>query len=241
MRRIWWRLSLLGLAGLASLLLIPLERLVTVPIGPMLLRLLSTIQPALLVLGFTAIGAWAAPKVGLDAPAVRAWSDHRPVLPILRRQFPAAAAVALAVAAILIGYGAFVRGQEWGGSLLGFEVPLVTRLLYGGLAEELLTRWGLMSMLVWVAWRLGGRHEAVPAWCYWTGATFAALLFAAGHLPLLYRLLPDPPVGLLAGVLVGNTVPGLLFGWLFWRRGLEAAMIAHVLAHLLGAIGARLL
>ncbi len=30
-------------------------------------------------------------------------------------------------------------------------VPLPTRLLYGGITEELLLRWGLMTLLVWAA------------------------------------------------------------------------------------------
>jgi membrane protease YdiL (CAAX protease family) len=32
---------------------------------------------------------------------------------------------------------------------------------------------------------------------------------------------------LLAFIFVGNGVPGLVFGWLYWRRGLYAAMITH--------------
>jgi membrane protease YdiL (CAAX protease family) len=37
---------------------------------------------------------------------------------------------------------------------------------------------------------------------------------------------------LVTRVIVLNTVAGLVFGWLFWRRGLEAAMVAHATAHL---------
>jgi hypothetical protein len=33
-------------------------------------------------------------------------------------------------------------------------------------------------------------------------------------------------------VVFGNTVAGSLFGWLYWRHGLEAAMLAHAGAHL---------
>ena len=33
--------------------------------------------------------------------------------------------------------------------------------------------------------------------------------------------------------MLGNTLPGVIFGWLFWKRGIEAAMIAHALAHAL--------
>ena len=41
--------------------------------------------------------------------------------------------------------------------------------------------------------------------------------------------------------LAGNFIPGMLFGWLYWRRGLEAAMIAHALAHLLSTAALALL
>ncbi len=241
MNKIALWLGLLGLIATASLALVPLERLVPGPL-PMpvpLLRLLSILQPALLVLGATALGAWVAPKVGLDAPGVRAVAEGRPLLPVLRDQVPAAVAAGIATAAVLIAYSLFTRSLDV--SPLPFEVPLVTRLLYGGIAEELLMRWGLMSLLAWAAWGLGGRPDPVPAWCLWVGASGAALLFALGHLPVLFMAYPNPSPGLLAAVLAGNAVPGLLFGWLFWRRGLEAAMIAHALAHLVAAGAALLL
>ena len=41
----------------------------------------------------------------------------------------------------------------------------------------------------------------------------------------------------MAFVVVANTAFGVLFGWLFWRYGLEAAMIAHAMAHLVGYVG----
>jgi hypothetical protein len=39
---------------------------------------------------------------------------------------------------------------------------------------------------------------------------------------------------------VANSVFGVLFGYLFWRYGLEAAMIAHAAAHLVNYIAALL-
>jgi hypothetical protein len=44
---------------------------------------------------------------------------------------------------------------------------------------------------------------------------------------------------LIVGVLLGNFIPGLLFGWLFWRRGLEAAVLSHAFAHCVNAIVSR--
>jgi membrane protease YdiL (CAAX protease family) len=233
--QVWWRLSLLGIVGASSMALAPLERLVPVPIDPVLLRLLSTVQPTLLVLLAAALGLWAAPKVGLDAPVFRAWAEGRAVLPALRRQAPAAILAGLAAAAILLAFWSFVRGRPEAASLTAFEIPLVTKLLYGGIVEELLLRWGLMSLFAWIIWRIAGAPGKAPAWGLWTALAAAALLFAFGHLPVLHLLVPDPAPALTAAVLAANFMPGLVFGWLFWKRGLEAAMMAHALAHLFAA------
>ena len=108
------------------------------------------------------------------------------------------------------------------------------------MAEELHTRWGLMTRFVGIAWKVSGRRRLVPSWTYWVGAIIAPLLFAAGHLPLLFTLMPSPPVKMLLAVLAGNAIPGVLLGWLYWKRGLEAAMIAHALAHLIATLVAAL-
>ena len=63
----------------------------------------------------------------------------------------------------------------------------------------------------------------------------AALLFAAGHVPNLLMEVDMPPSWMIPAVLAANSVVGLICGWLFVRRGLEAAMIAHGSAHLISA------
>jgi membrane protease YdiL (CAAX protease family) len=229
----WWRLSLLGLIGTVSMLLAPLERIVPTDMPAMTLRLLSIVQPSILVLALAALGLWAGPRLGLDAPAVRAAAEGRPFLPALRRQLLPATMAGAAAALVLLFFWMAVASMPAAAERLGaLQLPLVTKLLYGGIVEELLLRWGLMSFFAWAIWRLAGRPEGPPAWCIWAAITVAAILFAVGHLPVLYLLIPAPPSELLLLVLAGNAVPGILFGWLFWRRGLEAAMIAHALAHL---------
>jgi membrane protease YdiL (CAAX protease family) len=60
----------------------------------------------------------------------------------------------------------------------------------------------------------------------WPANVIAAALFAAIHLPQAAALFGlSAPV--LTFVLVGNGLPGLAFGWLYWRRGLLAAMAAR--------------
>jgi len=230
--RLWLHLALLGLIGVASLILAPFERLAPVAFDPLALRLLATVQPAILVLLLAALGAWAAPKLGLDAPAIRAWSERRPVRPVLAAQLVPALAAGLAVGLILFGFWAFLQARPYAVPLPAFNLPLATKLLYGGLVEELLLRWGLMSFLVWCAWRLGGAPQPTRTWQLWFGLLAAAALFAAGHLPALFFIVAQPPAELVALVVGANFLAGAVFGWLYWKHGLEAAMIAHAFAHL---------
>ena len=97
--RMWWRLALLGLPGTLSVALIPLDGFGPPPFDPALLKLLAVAQPTVLMLLAIALGLWAAPKVGLDAPAVRAWAERRPILPALAPQLAPAAWAGLAMAA----------------------------------------------------------------------------------------------------------------------------------------------
>lgn len=101
-----------------------------------------------------------------------------------------------------------------------------TALLYGGIAEELIMRFGAMTLLVWLIFRLTGKRRAAV----WAGIAGAALLFAAGHIPALLGL--TQPDGLLVLRTLGlNAALGLLYGWLYASRSLEHAMLAHGATH----------
>jgi membrane protease YdiL (CAAX protease family) len=122
-----------------------------------------------------------------------------------------------------------------------FNPPLLARMLYGGLTEELLLRWGLMTALVWLTWRfLQHRRGAPRAGYVWLAIVVSALLFGAGHLPAASALIGKLDGGIVAFVVGANAVFGMLFGYLFWRFGLEAAMIAHAMAHLVNYLASLL-
>ena len=234
--RLGLALLALGVVALLSLLLAPLELLqpAAVHLPPLAFRSVALINPVILLVVAVAIGTWLAPSVGLDAPLVRALIRGEGAGAVLRQQILPALAVGLVTAFILYGYSVITTPWFAAATKLP-DVPMAiaTKLLYGGVVEELLTRWGIMTLFIWAGWRLMRRPDPVPSALYLVGAALAALLFAAGHLPLLYLMMPSPPAGLIAAVIIGNSLPGFLFGLLFWRRGLEAAMIAHAAAHLL--------
>ncbi len=106
---------------------------------------------------------------------------------------------------------------------------VITKLLYGGITEEILVRYGLMSFVIWLLSKIFHfKHNSI----YWTGIILSALFFALGHLPIVYNSIQSPSLLLLFYIILGNSFAGILFGYLYWKKGLESAMIAHIISHL---------
>ena len=66
------------------------------------------------------------------------------------------------------------------------------------------------------------------------------VVFGAGHLPTTATVLSLTPL-LIARALVLNGIGGIVFGWLYWKRGLLAAMLAHFSADIVLHVAAPLL
>src|SRR5690606_37422089 len=122
----------------------------------------------------------------------------------------------------------------------GVALPWYSKLLYGGITEEILVRWGVMSFLVWASYRLTQRKDSeVGAHNFVIGILIAALVFAAGHLPAALAISSQLTAPLVAYILVGNASFGVIAGYLYWKLGLECAILAHMVAHLvMNALGA---
>ncbi len=104
---------------------------------------------------------------------------------------------------------------------------------YGGIAEEVLLRLFVMSLLVWLGSFLGRTAEGKPtAAVVWTANILAAVLFGLGHLPATATLVPLTPLIVVRAVVL-NGLLGIAFGWLYWKRGLEAAIVAHFSADII--------
>jgi hypothetical protein len=236
-----------GLAGVFSVLLIDLSALVAllpvqagaeIPRITPVIKLLSVIQPGILLALAVLAGVAFAPKVGLSSPVAEAAASGSPVGPAFKPQ------IVPGIIGGLLGGGAIVAATLLAKPFFSAEtvaritafgrlVPLPTRLLYGGITEELLLRWGVMTLLVWAAWRLLQRREGEPKPAYFVGAiVISSLVFGVGHLPVAYVILPEATVALTLYVIVANSIFGLIAGYLYWKRGLESAMLAHMLAHI---------
>ncbi|MEJ8547031.1 CPBP family intramembrane glutamic endopeptidase [Brevibacillus borstelensis] len=232
-------LFLAGLVGVIALVPTSVRQLQHVPglpdIPVPVLAILSMLQPLVLLAIAVAVGTWLAPRVGLTSLLADKTTKGEPLWNRLRPQMPAALAFGLVAAVILPLLDIFF--QPWLPASLTSAAPprdlsfTVSAMLYGGITEELLLRWGMMPLLAWIGWRLFQRRRAVPgAAVMVTAIVISALLFGAGHLGAVSVLAPLTPVLIIRTILL-NAAGGILFGWLFWKHSLEAAMVAHASAH----------
>jgi hypothetical protein len=221
----------LGLPGIASLFLV-LPPVAGVP-APLLV-----LNPLLLLVALALVGAWTAPHAKfVSRVAARASGLVIPCLPpgwlrLLAIGAGAGIAIALADHATrAVWQPAPLRPpslvESWN------LTATIVGLLYGGVVEEILMRWGLMSLFVLGAWKLLSRHApAPPPAAIWTGIVLAALVFAAGHLPVLMASGAEIGTPLLFRTFFWNGALGILFGWLYAARDLESAMLAHAGFHI---------
>lgn len=115
-----------------------------------------------------------------------------------------------------------------------YGLPLLPKILYGGLTEELLLRFGMLSLVMWLMWKALGHPRQRPGWLLgWSAIAVAALLSGGIPVYLGWTVTGTLATAVVAQLLVCEIVYGLLAGIMFWRYGLESAMLAHVVTYLL--------
>jgi len=98
---------------------------------------------------------------------------------------------------------------------------------YGGIGEEILLRLFLMTLIVWIISKFTKSKAPIKNNnIMWISIIIAALLFGVGHLPATAGLISLTPLVIFRALLL-NGIGGIVFGWLYWKKGLESAMIAH--------------
>jgi len=242
-------LWLAGMLGVLAFTLLPLPPALTgrdLPIPLWVIQLLGVVQSGVTLAIAVAIGTRLAPRVGLAAPAFEALVARRGPLRALGPQLLPGVAGGVLGALVLRAFAHAAPAEIDAVAASGFDPSLLVRILYGGITEELLLRWGVMTLLVWLldlpgralrrrrgADRTGG--GAPGSIVYVLAVVASAIVFGLGHLPTVVAFGGALTRGVVLYVVLGNALFGSVAGVLFWRRGLEAAMLAHALAHVFAA------
>jgi membrane protease YdiL (CAAX protease family) len=98
---------------------------------------------------------------------------------------------------------------------------------YGGIGEEILFRLLVMNLILWIVMKIFRRPKGNPGGGgVWAANIVAAVLFGLGHLGITGSLTAITAIVIIRAILL-NGVAAVIFGWLYWKKGLEAAMVAH--------------
>jgi membrane protease YdiL (CAAX protease family) len=111
-----------------------------------------------------------------------------------------------------------------------FRVGIVA---YSSIAEELIYRLGVVTLVAVVAkLALRRRGPVAKPVAEWSGILVGAFLFGLSHVGNM----PNAAHPVLRAVTL-NGFSGVILGWWYWRRGLEAAISAHLAADALIYLG----
>lgn len=230
-------LFVLGLLGVFSLLWmeIPIKSIppeILNKISASMLKWLILINPTIMLLGAVLMGIFTFNKVGLKVPIISYLIGYEDLKPNWKEILIYGAALGTLSGILIIIVSHLFKSYapvEFAAINQELELSPFTRFLYGGITEEILTRFGLMSLIVYI---LSFALKQSLSLKYWLGIIFTAVIFGLGHLPIVFQTVVQPTIILIVFIILGNFLAGLIFGWLYWKKGLESAMIAHIFAHI---------
>jgi membrane protease YdiL (CAAX protease family) len=158
-------------------------------------------------------------KIGFDASVMELPGIKKLKLPVILGIVTASAIYLTDI--IFTGFGVSISTHVT-------YAPVWQKLLasfYGGITEEIIMRLFLMSLLVWIFMKLG-KKERPQVWGIWISIILSSIIFGLGHLPITASITQITPMVILRAIFL-NGIGGIIFGWLYWKKGLLFAMVAH--------------
>lgn len=218
------------LAALPYIFTVQAELLALAPVSTTQIIFLQIVQSAVLFSILIYIGLFLSNKVGFSLPLVQALIDRKKYRNSLRSDvFLSVILAILASILIIIGDRIFIQlgvivdissvnPELWKRFLVSF---------YGGISEEIILRLFLMTLLVWIGQKLiNTKNNDKKRIVIWLAIIAASLIFGLGHLPFTATITELTPL-IIARALILNGIGGVIFGWLYWKKGLEFAIISH--------------
>ena len=201
--------------------------------APLYVLLAAQLIQAIVLFGIaTFAGLYLAKKVGLGLPILEGWLEGRDVKAYLKSILGISIGLGILASILIIGLDylfsfagvpinvtqASINPPAWQGFFASF---------YGGINEEILLRLFVMTLIAWIIFKIKKTEEGKTTNTgMWLAIVLAAVIFGAGHLPAVMAITTLTPLVIVRTIIL-NCVGGIIFGWLYWKKGLESAMISH--------------
>jgi Type II CAAX prenyl endopeptidase Rce1-like len=172
---------------------------------------------------------WPPRPLGLGTPLNLALASPGTRSLLLRNWWlPLVAGVTASIAVLLVDQALFAGASLGRVREMGSQ-PLSTRLaimILSAVEEELIYRVFIATLVAWLVWLAISHFYREPKQlAQWMGILVAAYLFGLAHVPGLANV--AHPV--LRAITV-NGIAGIVLGWIYWWRGLELAIVTHMVA-----------
>ncbi|MEK7232229.1 MAG: CPBP family intramembrane glutamic endopeptidase [Elusimicrobiota bacterium] len=192
-------------------------------------------QSALIYGVAISFGLILAKRVGFGAPYLEAWLSSKAAPGEFKGSLKTAIPLGLSAGLIILVLDLLVFSPLLPASAPKTQFPAWTGFLasfYGAITEELLLRLGFMTLIAWASRLIASTPDHRPKNLgVWTAIILSSIVFGIGHLPATAKMMALTPLVVSRAVIL-NGIPSVAFGWLYWRHGLEAAMLAHFTADL---------
>ncbi len=230
-----WKLFLILLVAsiIASLLVLPYALALSPALASVftpVVLIAQLIQSIILFAIAILVGLILYKRVGFKMPILEGWLEGKEVGNYLKSilGISVGLGVLAGILIILVSFlftsaSSILQGAEltvpvWKGLLASF---------YGGIGEEILFRLFVMTVIVWIFYKIKKTPEGNPTKIgIWLAIIITAILFGVGHLPITGSITAITPL-VIARAIVLNGIGAIIFGWLYWKKGLESAMISH--------------
>ncbi|MEK9199567.1 CPBP family intramembrane glutamic endopeptidase [Lysinibacillus halotolerans] len=208
----------------------------TIPIPIYILSMISSLQIAIFSFVLSFIGIKLARKVGFKLNIFDSFFSKEKTKIDLKSTLMAVG-FGVITAFVLVGADQFYFQHNieaiGKGQAETSVIGLLAGIFYGGVFEEIMLRLFFMSLLVWLMMKLFRRNQqSLSNSFFWIAIVIASLLFAAGHLPATVMVFGDLTVELIIRCFLLNGIGGIFFGYLYWKKGFEYAVLAHMFTHI---------
>ena len=203
------------------------------PIAVLVLLVQATIFSSIAIF----FGLFLAKKVGLGAPIM----EHGLKEKATKNGFRSILRLS-AILGVLVGASIFILDRVvfaiFIEPITPFQAtpPLWQRFLasfYGGINEEVGMRLFAMTVIVWISYKIKRTKDDAPTKLgVWLAIILVSVIFGLGHLPMTAAFTCITRVVVIRAIVL-NGIAGMVFGWLYWKKGLESAMISHFSADMI--------
>ncbi|KTD46831.1 hypothetical protein Lrub_1753 [Legionella rubrilucens] len=195
----------------------------------------AMLQTLMMVILMSFAGTVLSLKTGLNEPILQGLLHNQPVMGLLQEMLlPVFLSVLVGLLVFFfLYYGVMVSILDDKTLTVLYTMRAALRLdgciLYGGVVEEIIGRFGLMNVIAYFGALFTGR---ISGGVIGFAMLSSGLLLSLGHLPAYIAAGCAGSRRFAYAMVLLNLWQTALFGWLFWQYGLLAAIAGHVLFHI---------